>query len=107
MKSKKGVNIPNTKVSLPALTEKDIKDAIFAIEQEVDWLALSFVRTAEDLIELHDLIEKHSSHKIPIIAKIEKPEAVANIDTIVKHCDGLMVDTVEILELKCLLMKCH
>jgi pyruvate kinase len=91
LKSKKGVNLPNTKVSLPALTEKDIRDAIFAIEQKVDWIALSFVRTAEDLIELQDLIAKHSEHKIPIIAKIEKPEGVENIDSIITHCDGLMV----------------
>jgi pyruvate kinase len=91
LKSKKGVNLPNTKVSLPALTEKDIRDALFAIEQKVDWIALSFVRTAEDLMELNDLIAKHSDHKIPVIAKIEKPEGVANIDTIVAHCDGLMV----------------
>lgn len=91
LKSKKGVNLPNTKVSLPALTKKDIKDAIFAIEQKVDWIALSFVRTAEDLIELQELIAKHSEHKIPIIAKIEKPEGVENIDKIVAYCDGLMV----------------
>jgi pyruvate kinase len=91
LKSKKGVNLPNTKVSLPALTKKDIKDAIFAIEQKVDWLALSFVRTAEDLMELQELIAKHSDHKIPIIAKIEKPEGVENIDKIVAYCDGLMV----------------
>ena len=91
LKSKKGVNLPNTKVSLPALTKKDIKDAIFAIGQKVDWIALSFVRTAEDLMELQDLIAKHSDHKIPIIAKIEKPEGVANIDKIVAFCDGLMV----------------
>ncbi len=91
LKSKKGVNLPNTKVSLPALTQKDIRDAIFAIEQKVDWIALSFVRTAEDLIELQDLIAKHSDHKIPIIAKIEKPEGVENIDKIVAYCDGLMV----------------
>ena len=91
LKSKKGVNLPNTKVSLPALTEKDIKDALFAIEQKVDWIALSFVRTAEDLMELQELIAKNSEHKIPIIAKIEKPEGVENIDTIIKHCDGLMV----------------
>jgi len=91
LKSKKGVNLPNTKVSLPALTEKDIRDAIFAIEQKVDWIALSFVRTAEDLMELQDLIAKHSEHKIPIIAKIEKPEGVENIDSIITHCDGLMV----------------
>jgi pyruvate kinase len=91
LKSKKGVNLPNTKVSLPALTKKDIKDAIFAIEQKVDWIALSFVRTPADLEELQDLIAKHSDYKIPIIAKIEKPEAVENIDKIVAFCDGLMV----------------
>ncbi|KGO91566.1 pyruvate kinase [Flavobacterium subsaxonicum] len=91
LKSKKGVNLPNTKVSLPALTEKDIRDAIFAIGQNVDWLALSFVRTPRDLQDLQDLIAEHSDHKIPIIAKIEKPEAVENIDKIVAFCDGLMV----------------
>ena len=90
-KSKKGVNLPNTNVSLPALTKKDVDDAIFAIEQKVDWIALSFVRNSEDLIELQDLIKKHSEHKIPIIAKIEKPEAIENIDKIIAYCDGLMV----------------
>lgn len=91
LKSKKGVNLPNTKVSLPALTEKDIRDALFAIENQVDWIALSFVRNAEDLMELQDLISANSSYKIPIIAKIEKPEGVENIDKIVAYCDGLMV----------------
>ncbi len=91
LKSKKGVNLPNTDISLPALTEKDIVDAIFAISQEVDWIALSFVRHSQDLIELQNLINKHSEHKIPIVAKIEKPEAVENIDKIVAYCDGLMV----------------
>lgn len=91
LKSKKGVNLPNTKVSLPALTKKDIKDALFAIENHVDWIALSFVRTPKDLEELQDLIAKNSNHKIPIVAKIEKPEAVENIDKIVAFCDGLMV----------------
>lgn len=91
LKSKKGVNLPNTKISLPALTEKDVQDAKFAIEQEVDWMALSFVRTPEDLIKLSDLIKEKSSYKIPIIAKIEKPEAVANINQITTYCDGLMV----------------
>ncbi len=91
LRSKKGVNLPNTNISLPALTAKDKQDAIFAIEQEVDWLALSFVRHAEDLKELQALIEAHSEYKIPIIAKIEKPEAVYNIDQIVGYCDGLMV----------------
>ncbi len=91
LKSKKGVNLPNTNISLPALTKKDIKDAIFAISQDVDWIALSFVRFSQDLIDLQNLIAEHSKHKIPIIAKIEKPEAVENIDKIVSYCDGLMV----------------
>lgn len=91
LKSKKGVNLPNTNISQPALTEKDIEDAIFAIGLKVDWIALSFVRKPEDLIELQELISKHSEHKIPIVAKIEKPEAVENIDKIVAYCDGLMV----------------
>jgi len=91
LKSKKGVNLPNTAISLPALTEKDLKDAVFAIEQKVDWMALSFVRDADDLELLQDLINKHSAYKIPIIAKIEKPEAVKNIDKIIAFCDGLMV----------------
>tara|TARA_R100000935_G_scaffold13736_5_gene27685 strand:- start:111683 stop:113113 length:1431 start_codon:yes stop_codon:yes gene_type:complete len=91
LRSRKGVNLPNTNISLPALTTKDKEDAIFAISQQVDWIALSFVRHAEDLKELQALIEAHSEYKIPIIAKIEKPEAVQNIDKIVAYCDGLMV----------------
>lgn len=91
LRSKKGVNLPNTNISLPALTEKDIKDAKFACEMQVDWMALSFVRHAEDLMELQNLIKEHSEYKIPIIAKIEKPEGVANIEKIVAYCDGLMV----------------
>ncbi|SHI65336.1 pyruvate kinase [Mesonia phycicola] len=91
LRSRKGVNLPNTNISLPALTEKDVKDAEFAIKKEVDWIALSFVRHAQDIKELQDIINKHSSHKIPIVAKIEKPEGVKNIDEIVQACDGLMV----------------
>ena len=91
LRSKKGVNLPNTNISLPALTEKDIEDAIFAMSQQVDWIALSFVRYSQDLIDLQNLIREHSEQKIPIIAKIEKPEAVKNIDKIVSYCDGLMV----------------
>ena len=89
--SKKGVNLPNTKVSLPALTEKDVRDALFAITQEVDWFALSFVRHPNDIQDLKDLIEENAGHKIPIIAKIEKPEALKNIDKIMAACDGIMV----------------
>jgi len=91
LKSKKGVNLPNTKISLPALTKKDKRDVIFAIEQEVDWIALSFVRTVDDLEMLNNMIREHSDYKIPIIAKIEKPEAVENINHLTSHCDGLMV----------------
>lgn len=91
LKSKKGVNLPNTDISLPALTEKDIKDAIFAVGLKVDWIALSFVRHSQDLIELQNLIGEHTDIKIPIIAKIEKPEGVENIDKIVAYCDGIMV----------------
>ncbi|WP_413513083.1 pyruvate kinase [Myroides odoratus] len=91
LKSKKGVNLPMTKVSLPALTEKDINDAIFAIKAQVDWLALSFVRTPEDLLDLQEIVKQHSEYKIPIVAKIEKPEAVKNIHKLVAYCDGLMV----------------
>jgi len=91
LKSKKGVNLPNTNISQPALTEKDIEDAIYAIGLEVDWFALSFVRTGADLQQLHDLIKKHSDFQIPVIAKIEKPEAVKNIDEIIANCSGLMV----------------
>jgi pyruvate kinase len=91
IKSNKGVNLPNTDVSLPALTKKDKEDTIFAISQKVDWIALSFVRNANDLKDLNDLINKHSDVKIPVIAKIEKPEAILAIDEITQNCDGLMV----------------
>ncbi len=90
-KSKKGVNLPNTNISLPALTEKDINDAIFACEMDVDWIALSFVRHAKDVSDLRELISKHSDFPIPIISKIEKPEGVANIDEIVEVSGGIMV----------------
>ena len=91
LSSKKGVNLPNTKLSLPALTNKDKKDALFALEQGVDWIALSFVRNEKDLKKLEKLIKNNSEYKVPIIAKIEKPEGVANIKKIVAYCDGIMV----------------
>ena len=94
LSSKKGVNLPNTHVSLPALTEKDIQDANFMLDLELDWIALSFVRHAQDIIDLKELMAKHpkgSKVKTPIIAKIEKPEGVKNIDAILLECDGLMV----------------
>ena len=91
LSSKKGVNLPNTNISLPALTKKDKEDALFAIENQLDWIALSFVRTKKDVKQLQKLIEKRSEHKIPIIAKIEKPEAIENMDGILKAADGIMV----------------
>ena len=91
LSSKKGINLPNTKISLPALTEKDLEDAIFSINQKVDWIALSFVRNGNDLNKLKKIIEEKSNHKIPIISKIEKPEALDNIDEIISNSDGVMV----------------
>ena len=91
LRSKKGVNLPNTKISLPALTEKDKEDAKFAIENRVDWFALSFVRSGQDVIDLQEFIKENGTFKIPIISKIEKPEALENIDDILVHSDGLMV----------------
>ncbi|RRQ45636.1 pyruvate kinase [Chryseobacterium sp. SC28] len=93
LSSKKGVNLPNTNVSLPALTEKDIEDANFMLDHEFDWIALSFVRHAQDIVDLKNLMAKHpkNQHKTPIIAKIEKPEGVKNIDEILLECDCLMV----------------
>lgn len=93
LSSKKGVNLPNTNVSLPALTEKDIEDANFMLDLELDWIALSFVRHAQDIIDLKEIIKNHPTNKqkTPIIAKIEKPEGVKNIEQILIECDGLMV----------------
>jgi pyruvate kinase len=90
LSSKKGVNFPNTKISLPSLTEKDQEDLEFALDQEVDWIGLSFVRSAKDIIELKQRIAKRGA-KAKVIAKIEKPEALENIDDIIEESDGLMV----------------
>ena len=90
LSSKKGVNFPNTKISMPSLTEKDESDLDFAIAQDVDWIGLSFVRKAEDIIDLKQRISVQGG-KARVIAKIEKPEALACIDEIVQVSDGLMV----------------
>lgn len=91
LESRKGVNLPNTNISLPALTKKDIEDALFAIKNGFDWIALSFVRSKKDISVLQKIIMDNSKYKIPIIAKIEKPEAIINMDEIVKKADGIMV----------------
>ena len=90
LKSRKGINLPNTKVSAPSLTEKDIEDLEFGLSQDVDWIALSFVRSAEDIIDLRERIEK-AGKVCKIVAKIEKPEALENIDAIIAETDAIMV----------------
>ncbi len=90
LSSRKGVNLPNTKVSLPSLTEKDLVDLEFALQSKVEWIGLSFVRSAADIIELkHRIAKAHGISKV--IAKIEKPEAIRDIDNIIKEADGIMV----------------
>ncbi len=88
--SNKGVNLPNTKISQPCLTAKDLEDLDFILEQDVDWIALSFVRSARDIIELRHLIKSKEKHA-RIIAKIEKPEAIEDIEDIIRETDGIMV----------------
>lgn len=88
--SRKGVNLPDSDLSLPSLTEKDLQDAFFMLEHEVDWIALSFVRKAEDVVHLKDFI-KAKGKKTKVVAKIEKPEAMRDIDKIIEAADGVMV----------------
>ncbi len=90
LKSRKGINLPMSKVSAPSMTEKDEEDLKFGLEQEVDWVALSFVRTAEDIYELKKTIAASGKHT-KVIAKIEKPEALQNIDAIIEATDAIMV----------------
>lgn len=90
LKSRKGINLPNTKVSAPSLTEKDLIDLEFGLAMDVDWIALSFVRSAEDIIDLRDRI-KAAGKECKIVAKIEKPEALDNIDAIIEATDAIMV----------------
>ncbi|MBA2746295.1 MAG: pyruvate kinase [Flavisolibacter sp.] len=88
--SKKGINLPDTKISLPALTEKDLEDLKFIVEQELDWVALSFVRSVKDIIILRNKLQESKS-KTKIIAKIEKPEALNNLRDIIVESDGIMI----------------
>jgi pyruvate kinase len=90
LKSRKGINLPYTKVSTPSLTEKDLEDLHFGLKQGVDWIALSFVRKATDIEILRDIIIRAKSHA-RIVAKIEKPEALENIDAILEATDAVMV----------------
>lgn len=90
LKSRKGINLPFSKVSAPSLTEKDMEDLLFGLKQNLDWVALSFVRKAEDITSLRAILDEHKS-TTRIIAKIEKPEALENIDAIIAATDGIMV----------------
>jgi pyruvate kinase len=88
--SRKGVNLPNTKVSLPSLTEEDLSNLHFALKNDIEWIGLSFVRDASDIVELKHIIAQ-SGKPARVIAKIEKPEAIENIDEIISVTDGVMV----------------
>ncbi len=116
---KKGVNLPDGSPNIPALTDKDLEDVRFALAHQVDWIALSFVRSASEVLELKALIEEYSTfgRTTPVIAKIEKPEAITNIDAIIQASDGIMVargdlgietspETVPTVQ-KVIINKCH
>ncbi|MFD2627912.1 pyruvate kinase [Oceanobacillus kapialis] len=91
IKNKKGVNVPNVSVNLPGITDKDANDISFGIEQDVDFIAASFVRRPSDILEIKELLDKHNASHIQIIPKIENQEGVDNIDSILEVSDGLMV----------------
>ena len=90
LSSKKGINLPDTKISLPALTEKDLQDLEFIIENELEWVALSFVRSVKDIVIIKSKLQERRS-KTKVIAKIEKPEALTNIREIILESDGIMI----------------
>ncbi len=90
IKGKKSVNVPNVHISLPALTEKDKTFVEWAIEADIDFIAHSFVRSKEDLLEIHEILDRHNSH-LKIISKIENQQGIDNLDEILNHCYGVMV----------------
>ena len=119
LQSNKGMNLPNASLDIPALTEKDIEDVKFALDHQVDWIALSFVRKAHEVIEIKNIIQANSAfgRAIPVVAKIEKPDAVRNIDAIIEAADAIMVargdlgietspETVPTVQ-KLIISKCH
>ena len=89
--SNKGVNLPDTQISLPWLTQKDKKDLAFILGEKIEWIGLSFVRSSEDIIKLKKIIRKNKTSNARVIAKIEKPEAIADIDNIITQADAVMV----------------
>lgn len=90
LSSKKGVNLPNTKISLPSLTEKDLRDVNFVLDYDIDWIALSFVRSVTDIVELKEIIKRKKKNAL-VVAKIEKPEAIPDIKNIIDMTDAIMV----------------
>ena len=90
LKSNKGVNLPNTKITLPAITNKDYHDLLFCIKNNIEWVALSFVRSSRDILDLKNIINSQNGN-CKIIAKIEKPDAIKNLKSIISHSDALMV----------------
>jgi pyruvate kinase len=90
LKPRKGINLPSTAISLPCITEKDAVDLAYALEQDVDWIGLSFVRNAQDIVELRERIEAEGKHT-RIIAKIEKPEALEDLNGILEETDAVMI----------------
>lgn len=90
LSSNKGVNLPETEISLPSLTEKDKEDLNFALQNDLEWIGLSFVRNARDIIELKHLIQDQGKSSM-VVGKIEKPEAIKDIDAIIDHTDAIMV----------------
>ncbi|MBD3883586.1 pyruvate kinase [Phormidium tenue FACHB-886] len=91
LKSHKGVNLPSLQLRLPSMTEKDIKDLEFGLSQNVNWVSLSFVRRAEDIRMLKALLAEQGRSDMPVLAKIEKPQAIANLEEILTECDAIMV----------------
>ncbi len=90
LKSKKGMNLPDTKISAPSVTKKDLHDLLFGLEHNVEWVALSFVRRADDIVGVKEIIAEKGK-QTRVIAKIERPEAITNIDSIIEATDAIMV----------------
>jgi pyruvate kinase len=89
--SKKGMNFPDSELTIPAITDKDRKDVKFAVEQELDYIAASFIRRKSDILDLRELLQSHGGSEINVIAKLEKPQAIDNLDEILEVSDGVMV----------------
>ena len=85
------MNVPNIKINLPSITEKDKSDLAFACKMDVDFVAASFIRKASDILEVRQILKEHGGNKIQVIAKIENQEGVDNIDSIIEVSDGIMI----------------